>query len=151
MASVDVLAEIHLITQLLLVGTVILFTVSGFDDLIIDIYYLCRQLYVLLWIRPRHPRLRAEQLSTVPEQPIAIVVPAWQESAVIEHMLSNTIRTLDYSNFVIFVGTYPNDSDTQLAVERAREDLPNVERTVCPGAFGATIHTSRSARGWIRP
>jgi hypothetical protein len=26
-----------------------------------------------------------------------------------------------------------------------------VERTVCPGAFGATIQTSRSARAWIRP
>lgn len=131
MASVDFLADLHVVTQLLLVFTVVLFTVSGLDDLLIDFYYWCRQLYVALWIRPRFPRLRPEQLSTVPEQPIAILVPAWQESDVIERMLENTIRTLDYSNYTIFVGTYPNDEATQLAVERMREKYANIERADC--------------------
>lgn len=131
MASVDLLADLHLITQLLLVFTVVLFTVSGLDDLLIDVYYACRQIYVALWVRPRHPRLEAAQLQTVPEQPIAILVPAWQEADVIEQMLENTVRTLDYSNYVIFVGTYPNDEPTRLAVERMRERYPNIERADC--------------------
>lgn len=131
MASIDFLADLHLITQILLVFTVVLFTVSGLDDLLIDVYYWCRQIYVAVWIRPHHPRLRAEQLSTVPEQPIAILVPAWQESDVIERMLENTIQTLDYSNYCIFVGTYPNDEATQMAVERMREKYPNIERADC--------------------
>ncbi len=132
MASVDFLTDLHQITQLLLVFTVILFTVSGLDDLLIDVYYWCRQIYVSLWIRPRHPRLKAEQLSTVPEQPVAILVPAWRESGVIEQMLENTVQTLNYSNYCIFVGTYPNDEETRLAVERMQEEYPNIERVETP-------------------
>lgn len=128
----DVLAALGLFTQTMLVVTVVLFTVSGFDDLLIDVYYVCRQLYVLLYVRPRWPRLREEQLLGAVEQPIAIIIPAWQESAVIGKMIHNTARTLRYSKYTIFVGTYPNDPDTQLEVERARETYANVERIVCP-------------------
>lgn len=49
----------------------------------------------------------------------------------IEQMLENTVRTLDDSNYVIFVGTYPNDEATQRAVERMREKYPNIERADC--------------------
>jgi adsorption protein B len=47
-------------------------------------------------------------------------------------MIDNTVRTLRYNKYTIFVGTYPNDPETQLEVERARERYPNVERIVCP-------------------
>jgi adsorption protein B len=128
----DFLAYLGLFTQSALVITVVLFTLSGLDDLLIDLYYVCRQLYVLLYVRPRWPRLKEEQLLGAVEQPIAIIVPAWQESPVIGKMIDNTVRTLRYSKYTIFVGTYPNDPDTQLEVERARERYPNVERIVCP-------------------
>lgn len=128
----DFLAWLGLGTQTMLVITVVLFTLSGLDDLLIDVYYVCRQLYVLLYVRPRFPRLKEEQLLGAVEQQIAIVVPAWQESAVIGKMIDNTVRTLRYSKYTIFVGTYPNDPDTQLEVERARERFQNVERIVCP-------------------
>lgn len=128
----DVLAWLGLGTQTMLVLTVVLFTLSGLDDLVIDTYYVFRQLYVFLYVRPRWPRLREEQLLGAVEQPIAIIVPAWQESPVIGKMIDNTARTLRYSKYTIFVGTYPNDPDTQLEVERARERWANVERIVCP-------------------
>jgi adsorption protein B len=128
----DVLAYVGLATQAMLVITVVLFTVSGLDDLVIDIYYLCRQLFVALYVRPRFPRLKEKELLGAVEKPIAIIVPAWQESPVIGKMIDNTVRTLRYSKYTIFVGTYPNDPDTQLEVERARERYENVERIVCP-------------------
>lgn len=128
----DFLAWLGLGTQAMLVVTVVLFTLSGLDDLVIDAYYVCRQLYVLLYVRRRWPRLREEQLLGAVEQPIAIIVPAWQEAPVIGKMIDNTARTLRYSKYTIFVGTYPNDPDTQLEVERARERWANVERIVCP-------------------
>ena len=128
----DVLAWLGLGTQTMLVVTVVLFTLSGLDDLLIDAYYVVRQLYVMLYVRRRWPRLREEQLLGAVEQPIAIIVPAWQESPVIGKMIDNTVRTLRYSKYTIFVGTYPNDPDTQLEVERARERYANVERVVCP-------------------
>jgi len=128
----DFLADLGLFTQAALVVTVVLFTISGIDDLLIDVYYVCRQLYMQLYVRPRFPRLKEEQLLGAVEQPIAIIVPAWQESPVIGKMIDNTVRTLRYSKYTIFVGTYPNDPDTQLEVERARERYENVERIVCP-------------------
>ncbi|MEW6271318.1 MAG: glycosyl transferase family protein [Thermodesulfobacteriota bacterium] len=128
----DFLAALGLGTQAMLVVTVVLFTLSGIDDLVIDVYYVCRQLWVLLYVRPRWPRLREEQLLGAVEKPIAVIVPAWQEAPVIGKMIDNTVRTLRYSKYTIFVGTYPNDPDTQLEVERARERYHNVERIVCP-------------------
>lgn len=128
----DFLADLGLFTQAALVVTVVLFTISGLDDLLIDVYYVCRQLYVVLWVRPRFPRLKEEQLLGAVEQPIAIIVPAWQESPVIGKMIDNTVRTLRYSKYTIFVGTYPNDPDTALEVERVRERYGCVERIVCP-------------------
>jgi bacteriophage N4 adsorption protein B len=128
----DFLAYLALATQAMLVVTVVLFTLSGIDDLFIDLYFVCRQLYVRFYVRPRWPRLKEEQLLGVVEQPIAIIIPAWQEAAVIGRMIDNTVRTLRYSKYSIFVGTYPNDPDTQLEVERARERYANVERVVCP-------------------
>ena len=128
----DFLAYLGLATQMTLIVTVLLFTLSGFDDLVIDIYYVCRQLYMVLYVRRRWPRLKEEQLLGAVEQPIAIIIPAWQESPVIGKMIDNTVRTLRYSKYTVFVGTYPNDPDTQLEVERARERYENVERIVCP-------------------
>src|SRR5690554_414528 len=120
----DFLAYLGLATQTMLVITVVLFTLSGLDDMVIDVYYVCRQLYLWLYVRPRFPRLSEAQLLSAVEQPIAIIVPAWQESAVIGKMIDNTVRSLRYSKYTIFVGTYPNDPDTQLEVERARERYP---------------------------
>ena len=47
------------------------------------------------------------------EQPLAIMVPAWQEHGVVGPMAELAASTLDYENYHIFVGTYPNDDKTQ--------------------------------------
>jgi len=110
------------------------FLLSGIDELFIDIIFFVRKLYrwlVILTLRGISP-LTEEQLLEKPEQPVAIMIPCWDESAVIRRMLDNTIRTLNYSNFHIFVGCYPNDPDTQREVELAREVYDNVHRVVCP-------------------
>ncbi|EFL49762.1 General secretory system II protein E domain protein [Solidesulfovibrio fructosivorans JJ]] len=118
--------------QLLLIGLGVIFLLSGFDELFIDIVYMLRQAYRYLIIRRKHPRLTEEQLLAPPEKPVAIMIPCWDESAVIRRMLDNTIRTLNYSNYQIFVGTYPNDPKTQREVDLAREAYGNVNRIVCP-------------------
>ena len=45
------------------------------------------------------------------------MVPAWQEHGVIDRMAELAATTLDYENYHIFVGTYPNDPQTQSDVE----------------------------------
>ena len=49
-------------------------------------------------------------------------------------MLESTCDRLEYRNYDIFVGTYPNDEATQMEVARAAFDRPNVHRVVCPNA-----------------
>ncbi len=118
--------------QLLLIGLGVIFLLSGIDELFIDIVYILRQIYLHLHIRRRFPPLTEAQLLTPPEKPVAIMIPCWDESAVIRRMLDNTIRTVTYTNYQIFVGTYPNDAKTQREVDLAREVYGNVNRVVCP-------------------
>ena len=60
------------------------------------------------------------------------MIPAWHEDAVIGQMLRNTLATVEYKNFDIFVGTYPNDEATLLAVAEVAEADARVHRIVCP-------------------
>jgi bacteriophage N4 adsorption protein B len=105
---------------------------SGLDDLFIDTCYGLRSLYRRVFVLPRYRSLSEQDLLVCPEQLIAVMIPAWDESAVIRPMLHNAVRTLNYRNFHIFVGTYPNDSDTHREVEIVRERYDNVHRIVCP-------------------
>ncbi|WP_036243815.1 glycosyl transferase family protein, partial [Methylobacter luteus] len=112
------------------------FLISGLDDLFIDIWYVLRSLYRRFFI-PSYNPLTTEQLLSIPEQPLAIMLPAWDESAVIRPMLINTLRTLNYKNYHIFVGVYPNDPATRKEVERVMEQYANVHIATC-GSDGPT-------------
>jgi adsorption protein B len=105
--------------------------ISGLDDLFIDACY-----YALGSGRRGASKRRSDvteaELRGRPEQSIAVMIPAWREDAVIAHMLRNTLSTVDYRNFDIFVGTYPNDEPTMLAVAAVAEVDPRVHRIVCP-------------------
>jgi len=105
--------------------------ISGLDDLFIDACYYASEL------RRRAARgagaaVTEGDLRGLPEQAIAVMIPAWHEDAVIAHMLRNTLSTVEYKNFDIFVGTYPNDEPTMLAVAEVAEADPRVHRIVCP-------------------
>ena len=123
---------ILLCLQLLLSGLGIVFLISGIDEFFIDCIYLVFKAYHKLFIMRKYPPLTESQLLSIPEQPIAIMIPCWDESDVIRRMLDNTIKTVNYSNYQIFVGTYPNDPQTQHEVALASEVYGNVNRIVCP-------------------
>jgi adsorption protein B len=106
------------------------FLLSGLDDLFIDICFAGRWVYRTLFIHPKCAPFTEEKLLQPPEQAVAIMIPAWDESAVIRPMLLNTLRALNYSNYHIFVGTYPNDTATQVEVEKVREQSDRVHRVV---------------------
>jgi len=130
-AVVDFFAYVMLAFKGLLFVVAFVFVISGVDDLVVDIVYFVRTVYRSLFIWKRYKPITEEQLLGVPEQPIAIMIPAWNESAVIFPMVNNTITTLNYSNYHIFIGTYPNDLDTQREVARLREIHDNVHCVVC--------------------
>jgi adsorption protein B len=121
----------HFLRWLLIVAGS-LFLISGLDDLFVDVYYYARRIYRRIFVYQRFPRLREEDLRRAPEKPIALLIPAWDEQAVIAKMLEHTLKWVDYRDYHIFVGTYPNDEGTLLAVAAVQERDPRVHRIVCP-------------------
>lgn len=109
----------------------IFITFSGLDDLIIDLVYWLRWLWRRFTIYRRHPRAGQDLLLSIPEKPLAIMIPAWHETGVIGSMADAAARTFNYENYHIFVGTYPNDPDTQRDVDEVCALFPNVHKVVC--------------------
>ena len=105
--------------------------ISGLDDLFIDAVYWTRRLWRALAVYSRHEHFDSSILGQQDEKPLAIMVPAWQEHGVIGNMAELAASTLDYENYHIFVGTYPNDLQTQLEVEQVQARFPNVHKVVC--------------------
>jgi adsorption protein B len=132
MGLTELFAYLLITAKVILYGVAVVFFFSGLDDLFIDLYYGIRSLYRRIFILPKYRPLTEEQLHQNSEKPIAVMVPAWDEAKVIRRMLENTLRTSNYANYHIFVGTYPNDPGTQREVEIVREKFENLHRIVCP-------------------
>ncbi len=108
------------------------YLLSGLDDLIVDAIFYVRLFFRKVFRRGVIRPVTRAQLDAVEEKRVAIIVPAWDESTVIGRMLLNTINTVHYRNYQIFVGTYPNDEATKLEVEKIREIYPNIQVVVTP-------------------
>ena len=106
-------------------------TFSGIDDLLIDVTYWVRRIWRALTIYKKHPNTRYQDLYSIPEKPLAIMIPAWHETGVIGAMAHMAANALDYENYHIFVGTYPNDPETQQDVDEVCAMFPNVHKIVC--------------------
>ena len=92
---VEITSWLLLSAQMLLGFIGVIFLLSGLDDLFIDLNFLFRSLYRKLFVLPKYKKLSPEELRSAAEKPIAIMIPAWDESAVIRPMLENTLRTLE--------------------------------------------------------
>jgi adsorption protein B len=93
------------------------FLVFAVNDLLVDLIYFGRRLWRSLTVYSRHPRAYASYY-VFNKSPglIAILVPAWDEAAVIAPMLRSMLARFDYDNYRIFVGYYRNDPATCAAV-----------------------------------
>jgi bacteriophage N4 adsorption protein B len=89
-----------------------LIAVSGLDDLFVDCFYVYRRLSRYLTYYRTTPRMTAQMLSDVPLKKIAVMIPAWDESAVIGAMLRATTALWPQDEVQFFVGCYPNDKET---------------------------------------
>jgi adsorption protein B len=132
MDALDWLAGLLMLTKVLMVTVGIIFLISGMDDLFVDLVFVARSIYRKYAILSKYPRLTERQLFARPEQPLAVMIPAWDEAAVIRPMLENTLRSIQYSNFTIFVGTYLNDLATQSEVDLVCAQHPQVVKVVTP-------------------
>lgn len=92
------------------------FLLGAIDDLAFDI------VYVFMRARGKISRRRdiADFLASGPslQGPVALFVPAWDEAAIIGGTLARMAACYAGHQVTIFVGCYPNDPETRLAIER---------------------------------
>ena len=102
------------------------FLVFAVNDLAVDLIYFARSIWRSLTVYTRYPRAFASYF-VFNKNPglIAILVPAWDESAVIASMLKATLNRLDYDDYRIFVGHYRSDPGTAAAIASVAD--PRVE------------------------
>lgn len=122
----SLLAGYWVLLQVLLYFSAFFIFLSGIDDLFIDVCY---------WLRKatgcwKKGDSQTAELLNEKENPIALMIPAWQEHMVIAQMLTATIKRFQYSEYKIFVGTYPNDPKTQAMVDNISEKYPQVIKVI---------------------
>ncbi len=115
--------------EIVVAALVACYVVSALDDLVFDVTYWWQ------WLRGRGGRARrapllARDLDAVPHRKAAIVTATWREEDVIGRMVVYNAAAIEYDNYDVIIGTYPNDADTQREVDRAAGLLPNVVKVV---------------------
>ena len=112
------------------------FLLFAVNDLLVDLIYFGRRFWRGMTVYNRYRRTYASYY-VFNKNPgfIAILVPAWDEAAVIASMLRATLKRLDYDNYRIFVGHYRNDPATAAAIGSVVD--PRVE-SVAVAADGPT-------------
>lgn len=69
--------------------------ISGLDDFFIDVVYWVRRIKRKLSVYRRYPRMSYRELYKPDEKPLAIMVPAWNETGVIGNMRPrSTMKTI---------------------------------------------------------
>jgi adsorption protein B len=131
MLTTDITTALFFGTQLIFVLSAFLFAVSAVDDFLIDIYF-----YLFLGVRKNNhaPKImRIDQsLLRSSQRYLAIMLPAWQESSVLAKSVSTIIRTIDYENYHIFIGTYPNDDKTLSEAKHLAQHFDRIHQVVTP-------------------
>lgn len=92
------------------------FFLSGIQDLFYDVSALVWQVVKRIKYG-RRERLTLERLRAREQQRVAIFIPAWDEAVVIGKTIEHIVRRVEYRNYTIFVGLYPNDAATQQIVD----------------------------------
>lgn len=108
-----------------MVITAYLFAFFGLDDFIFDVSY---WIYTARrWIAKRKFKgMTVEQLRANEQQRIAIFVPCWHEDNVVEQMAELTSRSIQYKNYTLFIGVYPNDLATVQKAQSAAKRFKHV-------------------------
>ena len=108
---------------------VIGFLINGLDDLFFDVGFLH-----FLWRSRKDRHLTLQDLKLVPEQWIALFVPAWQEGGVVNKMAEYASRICIYERYDIFIGVYPNDPETIQCVDKLSAVNSRIHKVVVPHA-----------------
>lgn len=125
----DIILVLYFLMWYSLVGLAILFIISGLDDVFFDCYYWIRYVW-RIWKTRDYKPLTYEKLVAEKEQSIAVLIPCWHEANVITTMLKHNCYSIDYENYYLFVGVYPNDPETVAEVQAVATQNSHVQCVV---------------------
>jgi bacteriophage N4 adsorption protein B len=112
---VDSLSAIMFVCKACVPPLAIAMAISGVDDLLVDAMFVCRVL-ARRWQRRRRHTMQ-DISARAPHAPIAVLIPAWDESQIITDMLEATLaRWHGDTQLRLFVGWYINDPATGRAI-----------------------------------
>ena len=111
----------------------LLIALSSIDDLFVDGVFWAVHFYRKLF-RPPPQAGSDSALQQEAERYLALMIPAWDEHDVIATMIEDAIRTISYENFVVFIGTYPNDAKTIEEVEKLVRRFRCIRQVMLPHA-----------------
>ncbi|MFC4351135.1 glycosyltransferase [Fodinicurvata halophila] len=131
--------------------------ISALDDLFLDLAALACKCGLRSTSNCGTHNLITLLESGKPEKPVAIMIPAWKEAAVIRSSVEHLLKYVAYRNYRIFIGCYPNDPDTIRVVSALAKSHDRVEMVVLPHDGGTSkadclnhiasaIHKSNKAR-----
>ena len=130
------------------------FLIGAIDDLLVDLAWLVRRIYRRLRYYRKDRPMRAGDLPA-PAAPgkLAVFVAAWQESDVIENMRDRCSRAWKSApEHFIYVGCYPNDNATIMAVNAAAARNRAIRLVLCTGPGPTTNPRPRpGSQGCCRP
>ena len=104
---------------------------NGLDDLLFDCVFLLRRLRARRQAGSAAPP-RPGPTKTLPQRKIAVIIPCWREAALIERMLDHNLAAIEYENYDVWLGVYPNDPATLDKVAACERQHPRVRHVVCP-------------------
>jgi adsorption protein B len=116
---------------LALLGCIFLF--GALDDLFLDIVQAVKGLKPTKVSELEWSRWRSET-----EGGMAIMIPAWRESSVLEAMVRTNLARLKYRNYRFFIGVYPNDVETLTIAKSLETRYPNLVTVVITDRPGPT-------------
>ena len=131
MNIIDIVSVYLYLLRYISLVLLVLLLIFAIDDVFIDIYYWSRRFWRRLMVYRKRDIFDERQLYICKEKPLAIMIPAWQEVGVVGKMAELAASELDYENYQIFVGTYPNDPGTQADVDAVCRRFPNIHKVVC--------------------
>ncbi len=132
--TTDTLAALMFALHALLPMVTVFITLTGLDDLFVDLVFIRRWFWRRLIIGKYFvAKTAADLVETTPNLPIAVMIPAWREADVIGSMLQSTLAIWhNEKNIRLFVGWYCNDLPTGRAIAAVAADDKRVVPVVVP-------------------
>ena len=106
--------------DILMLGIVLFCLVMIVDDIFID--------FLAFFGNIKPHKMRPDEFTrmySLEERKIAIFMANWHEDQVLEPMVAGNIKGVNYTNYKIIIGVYPNDIPTLNAARRLEKKFPD--------------------------